>query len=72
MDLQAYLADRKITASAFAREIKVTPQALHRYLNKGRRPSSKVMDLIIAATKGSVTPNDFFSVQEDETTGEAA
>jgi transcriptional regulator with XRE-family HTH domain len=60
MHLTQYLADRKMSVSAFAEAVGVTPQAVHRYLNDERLPQREVMLRIIEVTGGEVRPNDFF------------
>lgn len=60
MKLRRYLDDQDIPVALFARRIGVSVQALYRYLHGDRLPQRKVMDRIIRATRGKVTPNDFF------------
>ena len=60
MELGRYLDEHEISVAQFAAEIGVTVQAVHRYLNADRVPKRTVMVRIAAATRGLVTPNDFF------------
>ena len=55
-----YLEQQKLTYSAFARKIGVSPQAVRRYVTGERRPSADIMTAIAQATDGEVRPNDFF------------
>lgn len=61
MKLKAYLDKEKVAVAAFATDIGVSAQAVHRYLADERVPHRKVMLKIQAATKGAVAPNDFFA-----------
>lgn len=60
MDLRAYLDCREIEIAAFAAEIGVTQTSLYRYLAGDRTPRKDVLLRIQAATRGEVSPNDFF------------
>ena len=62
MDLSAYQAKHSLTVAELARTCGVTVQALHRYMWRGRIPETAVLARILAATKGEVTPNDFFAI----------
>jgi transcriptional regulator with XRE-family HTH domain len=64
MQLRRYLDDQDIPVALFAQRIGVSVQALYRYLHGYRLPQRKVMDRIIRATHGKVTPNDFFDSAE--------
>lgn len=61
MKLHLYLSENKITEAAFAEAIGVTRISVARY-KAGRVPEAEVMDRIIEATSGAVTPNDFFDL----------
>lgn len=60
MKLKDYLDDIGMTPTAFAREIGASHVAVLRWLNGTRSPNSIMMERIIRATRGHVTPNDFF------------
>jgi transcriptional regulator with XRE-family HTH domain len=64
MELRQYLDAQDIPVSAFAEDIGVSVQAIHRYLNGERIPKREVMDRITRATAGKVQPNDFFASVE--------
>lgn len=62
MQLAVYLADRKISMSAFARTIGAkNARTVQRYVKHGRLPSRAMMERITTATAGAVQPNDFYS-----------
>lgn len=61
MQLASYLSKRRIHPADFAKQIGVSGEAVRRYLVEGRIPTPAVMDRIVAATHGKVTPNDFYS-----------
>lgn len=60
--LEQYLIDNDLTMERFGALIGTTHVAVHRYIQKGRVPGPNVMQRIIKATNGRITPNDFFSV----------
>ena len=51
----------------FAKMIGSSPQAIYRYEDGDRVPAPKVMHKIVEATGGDVTPNDFISLNDDQT-----
>lgn len=63
MNLDDYLKSTDQTEDAFAKRIGVSQPAVHRY-RTGRIPTPDVMQKIVEATAGSVTPNDFFGLPE--------
>lgn len=64
MELRQYLDDREMPVAAFAERIGVTVQALYRYINGERIPKREIMDRIVRATCGRVTPSDFYAPAE--------
>lgn len=58
MQLAAYLKTNEISDEDFGQRIGVTRQAVHRYKN-GRFPEKETLKMIVEATGGAVTPNDF-------------
>lgn len=58
-----YLERNGLTDGAFAKLIGVSQPTVFRYRN-GRIPTPDVMQKIVEATAGSVTPNDFFGLPE--------
>jgi hypothetical protein len=64
MQLHEYLASEKVPIPAFAEQISVSVQAVHRYLSGDRIPRVDVMDRIKTATDGKVQPNDFYASRQ--------
>lgn len=60
MKLSSYLEQQKLTPAAFGKKIRVSRQAVDRYIAGQRIPQPKVMKRIAAVTDGVVTPNDFY------------
>lgn len=62
MKLKDWLADERRTFAAFGEEIGRTAEAVRRYANGDRIPDRDTMPLIVSATSGRVTANDFFDL----------
>lgn len=62
MQLRDWLASEGIEPRDFAPRIGRTPEAVRRYVAGERIPDRETMPLIVEATRGSVTPNDFFGI----------
>lgn len=68
MKLAAYLDHEKITQADFAARLVrpngsiVSQAAVSRYVTGDQIPDREIMPLIVAASGGSVTPNDFFDI----------
>lgn len=62
--LGRHLFNEGITVPAFAGEIGVSVQAVHRYVAGERTPHRRVMERITTVTGGKVQPNDFFARAE--------
>lgn len=60
MKLKDYLSASGQTHAEFAKEIKVSTQALYRYLEGERIPAREIMSRINAKTNGQVTANSFY------------
>jgi hypothetical protein len=56
--LSRYLAERGITAQAFAAEINTTAGSMSRSLNGHQQPRLELMRAIVRATNGAVDAND--------------
>lgn len=65
MKLDAFLASRGIRPAEFSSTIGVSRAALARYLSGDRTPERRVMQRIVDATAGAVTPNDFYAMGDD-------
>lgn len=59
MTLSEYLSTNKITQAAFAESIGATQQAVGYWVGGERCPQLRLMQRIVDATNGAVTPNDF-------------
>ena len=60
MTLDEYLRQQKLTEASFAEVIGSTQQSVHRYRRNTRVPRPAVMERIVAATGGKVSPDDFY------------
>lgn len=63
MTLRDWLDRENIRTPQFAAHIGRTSEAVRRYVSGDRIPDKETMPLIVDATKGEVTPNDFFGVR---------
>ncbi len=65
MTLEEYLEANSISVEKFARKIRAGSRAVvYRYIGKNRRiPREDMMEKIVRATNGAVTPNDFYEVK---------
>lgn len=62
MRLSDYLEKNRLTQTAFAELIGADQGQIARYVSGERLPRRDLMQKIIDATDGAVTPNDFFQV----------
>lgn len=63
MTLKDWLAEAGQTHSALAEQIGRSSEAVRRYANGDRIPDRDTMPLIVEATAGRVTANDFFGIE---------
>lgn len=61
--LKEWLAAKDMPIPRFASLIERTPEAVRRYVNGERIPDRETMPIIVRATAGEVTPNDFFGIE---------
>lgn len=62
MKLKDYLEQNNVKPKDFAKQVKVTPEAVGMWLAGKRRPRSEdTLAKIAAATDGQVQPNDFYA-----------
>lgn len=61
MDLSRYLKLNQLTDDEFAVQVGATPFAVGKWRRGERSPRKPFMQKIMAATNGTVTPNDFFA-----------
>ena len=64
MVLADYLKLTSQSLRAFASQIGITPQGVHKYVIKERIPRPEIMAKIVAATKGAVGPADFYEASK--------
>jgi len=65
MKLAAYLESQNITPEQFSDRVGVHKTTVYRWLRGARRPTDEgTLSRIYVETKGAVTANDFFSVNE--------
>jgi DNA-binding transcriptional regulator YdaS (Cro superfamily) len=62
MQLTEYLASTNTTVSKFSEMTGLLPDTINKYKMGIRIPKPEPMRLIYKATKGEVTPNDFYDV----------
>lgn len=60
MTLREWLDANDLNNAEFGERIKRTAEAVRRYASGERIPDRETMPLIVDATAGQVTPNDFF------------
>lgn len=61
MDLQTWLTENEMTATAFAEKAGVAVSTITRAIRRERRPDWDTLEAIGRATGGAVTPNDFMA-----------
>ena len=62
MQLKDWLTAKEMTNADFGKLIDRTAEAVRRYANGERIPDRETMPLIVEATGGEVTANDFFGI----------
>jgi transcriptional regulator with XRE-family HTH domain len=65
MTLTEWLTQTGRKPADFAREIKVAPSSISRWVDGTSMPSNDAMRLIAKFTQNAVTPNDFFGIKGD-------
>ena len=66
MKLKDYMVVHGVGLTEMARLLGVSEVAVSRYRQGARRPSPDVMRRIIRVTKGAVTPNDFYDLENSK------
>ena len=69
MKLSDYLKENDLTLSAFAEAVGLDVSTIHRAATGKVIPTRENMDAIVKATGGAVQPNDFYSSENQESTG---
>ena len=62
MKLSKWLTDKGVTSPEFARRIKVSVHAVHKWRRGARIPRPEQMSAIARATHNAVGPGDFYKV----------
>ena len=70
MILTEYLTANNLRPSKFAMTMGVPPSTIMRLLKGERSPSLVLLDKIMRATGGAVTPNDFLPAREPQEAAE--
>ncbi len=63
MTLTDFLNNHNMSQAEFAKNINETPMNVSRWV-RGTIPSAETMAKIVAYTKGEVTANDFYGIEE--------
>lgn len=64
MKLKKYLEKENKTVADMSRDLNIVHSVILRWANGERTPSSENMAKIVAYTKGEVTANDFYGIEE--------
>lgn len=64
MTLKEFIEKNKISISQLAEDLQIPYEYARRYVNEKTIPRPENMQKIIAYTKGEVTANDFYGVEE--------
>ncbi|MGR0185537.1 hypothetical protein [Azospirillum aestuarii] len=65
MNLSSYIKDRGLTDEQFGQEAGLHKSAVSRYRRGLVKPGWTAMTRMYVATKGAVTPNDFFVLPQE-------
>lgn len=65
MTLTDFLNNHNMSQAEFAKNINETPMNVSRWV-RGTIPSAETMAKIVAYTKGEVTANDFYGIEESQ------
>lgn len=64
MLLKKFLKQKKLTQKQFSKRVGITSSAINQYCSGRRKPLPNIMERIIDATSGEVTPNDFYNIDK--------
>jgi transcriptional regulator with XRE-family HTH domain len=64
MQLSDYLKENELTDEAFGEKIGRDRSSVYRLKNSQTKPTADVLQAIVNATGGAVTPNDFFDLPD--------
>lgn len=66
MKLKKYLEKENKTVADMSRDLNIVHSVILRWANGERMPSAENMAKIVAYTKGEVTANDFYGIEESQ------
>lgn len=64
MKLKIFLEQKNISIQQMATDLGVPYEYVRRYANEQKIPRPETMAKIVAYTKGAVTANDFYGIEE--------
>lgn len=64
MKLKKFLDKENISIQQMATDLDLPYEYIRRYANENKVPRSETMAKIVAYTKGEVTANDFYDIEE--------
>ena len=64
MKLSEYLSAKELSPTAFARELRVSPSTVTRWISGDRKPDLSMIALIAVVTDGQVGVSDFVAVPD--------
>lgn len=64
MKLKNFLDKESISIQQMANDLELPYEYIRRYVNENKIPRPETMAKIVAYTKGEVTANDFYGIQE--------
>lgn len=65
MKLKKFLDKENISIQQMATDLDLPYEYIRRYANENKVPRSETMAKIVAYTKGEVTANDFYGIEEN-------
>lgn len=66
MKLKNFLDKKSISIQQMATDLELPYEYIRRYANENKIPRPETMAKIVAYTKGEVTANDFYGIEEKE------
>lgn len=65
MKLKNFLDKKSISIQQMATDLELPYEYIRRYVNENKIPRPETMAKIVAYTKGEVTANDFYGIEEN-------
>jgi DNA-binding helix-turn-helix protein len=66
MKLKNFLDKESISIQQMANDLELPYEYIRRYVNENKIPRPETMAKIVAYTKGEVTANDFYGIEESQ------